>query len=81
MAEPPRIAFIGLGRMGMPMARNLVAADFLVVGCDLAPAARAAFAEVAQVVDTAADAVGAADVIVTHAARRRHRAGCPRRGR
>ncbi len=34
----PRVAFIGLGTMGLPMARNLVAAGYEVVGCDLDPA-------------------------------------------
>ena len=33
------IAFIGLGNMGAPMARNLVAAGFHVSVFDLAPAA------------------------------------------
>ena len=33
-----RIAFIGLGRMGLPMARNLAAAGHEVVGCDVDPA-------------------------------------------
>ncbi|MBM4186681.1 MAG: NAD(P)-dependent oxidoreductase [Gemmatimonadetes bacterium] len=32
MAEPPVIGFVGLGRMGLPMARNLLAAGFPVVG-------------------------------------------------
>jgi 3-hydroxyisobutyrate dehydrogenase len=32
-----RVAFIGLGTMGLPMARNLVAAGHDVVGCDLDP--------------------------------------------
>jgi 3-hydroxyisobutyrate dehydrogenase len=32
-----RIAFIGLGTMGLPMATNLVAAGHEVVGCDLDP--------------------------------------------
>ena len=36
------IAFIGLGNMGAPMARNLVAAGFHVSVFDLAPAALAA---------------------------------------
>ena len=36
------IAFIGLGNMGAPMARNLVAAGFHVSVFDLAPAAVAA---------------------------------------
>jgi 3-hydroxyisobutyrate dehydrogenase len=30
-----RVAFIGLGTMGLPMARNLLAAGHQVVGCDL----------------------------------------------
>ncbi len=33
-----RVAFIGLGTMGLPMARHLVAAGHDVVGCDLDPA-------------------------------------------
>ena len=33
-----RIAVIGLGTMGLPMARHLVAAGRDVVGCDLDPA-------------------------------------------
>jgi len=33
-----RVAFIGLGTMGLRMARNLVAAGHDVVGCDLDPA-------------------------------------------
>ena len=32
------IAFVGLGRMGLPMALNLLAKGFAVVGCDLDPA-------------------------------------------
>jgi 3-hydroxyisobutyrate dehydrogenase len=39
-----RIAFIGLGTMGLPMATHLVAAGHQVRGCDLRPAARDAFA-------------------------------------
>ncbi|MGL4323070.1 MAG: NAD(P)-binding domain-containing protein, partial [Beijerinckiaceae bacterium] len=30
-----RVAFIGLGRMGLPMASNLIRAGFAVTGCDL----------------------------------------------
>ncbi len=30
-----RVAFIGLGTMGLPMARNLLAAGHEVVACDL----------------------------------------------
>ena len=34
-----RIAFLGLGNMGGPMAANLVRAGHLVAGFDLVPAA------------------------------------------
>ena len=34
------IAFIGLGNMGLPMARNLLKAGHQVVGYDVVPAAR-----------------------------------------
>ncbi len=40
-----RIGFIGLGNMGLPMARNLRAAGHEVAGFDLAPAALEALAE------------------------------------
>ena len=38
------VGFIGLGRMGLPMASNLLKAGFRVVGCDRDPARAAAFA-------------------------------------
>ncbi|MEZ5669655.1 MAG: NAD(P)-dependent oxidoreductase [Alphaproteobacteria bacterium] len=46
MAEParPAVGFVGLGRMGLPMAGRLVAAGFDVRGADLAESRRAAFA-------------------------------------
>ena len=34
-----RVAFLGLGHMGLPMAKNLVAAGHEVHGFDLVPAA------------------------------------------
>lgn len=37
-----KIAFIGLGRMGLPMALNLLKGGFSVIGCDLAPGRLAA---------------------------------------
>ncbi len=50
-----RIAFIGLGAMGLPMARNLVAAGHDLVACDLEPErARAAGGEVAATPEEAA---------------------------
>ena len=36
------VGMIGLGEMGLPMTRHLLAAGFKVVGCDLRPAAQAA---------------------------------------
>ena len=39
-----RIGFIGLGRMGLPMAGNLLRAGHDVIGCDIAPARLATFA-------------------------------------
>lgn len=33
-----RVAFIGLGRMGLPMATNLIRSRFEVTGCDVDPA-------------------------------------------
>ncbi len=68
-AAPPRttrIAFIGLGVMGRPMAINLVRAGFAVRGFDVAPAAMEAVAA-AGVVTSAdpADAARDADVLIT----------------
>lgn len=63
------IGFIGLGMMGLPMARSLVARGFAVLACDTAAAARDALAEgapadaVAFAPDPAAVAAGA-DVVV-----------------
>src|SRR5690606_34303252 len=39
------IAFVGLGAMGLPMARNLVQKQFRVVGYDVRPQAVEALAE------------------------------------
>ena len=58
-----RIAFIGLGNMGTPMAANLVAAGYDVVGFDVAPAAReAASAAGVATVDALADAAAGASI-------------------
>jgi 3-hydroxyisobutyrate dehydrogenase len=55
-----RVAFIGLGTMGLPMARQLVAAGHDVVACDLDPEkARALGAEAAA---TPAEAAESAEV-------------------
>ncbi|WJL96780.1 3-hydroxyisobutyrate dehydrogenase [Microbacterium sp. ET2] len=61
-----RIAFLGLGHMGAPMARNLAAAGNEVIGFDVSSAAReSAAAAGLPVVDTPHEAVAAASVVVT----------------
>ncbi len=40
-----QVGFIGLGMMGLPMARSMIARGFRVLGCDTSEAARAALAE------------------------------------
>lgn len=60
------IAFLGLGNMGGPMAKNLVAAGHTVRGFDLVPAAQeAARAAGVTVIGTAEEAVAGADAVVT----------------
>lgn len=60
------IAFIGLGHMGAPMARNLVTAGHTVLGFDLVPAAlHRAEADGVTVMGTGAAAAAAADVVIT----------------
>lgn len=61
-----KIAFIGLGNMGLPMATNLVAAGHTVVGVDLAPANLSAAS--AKGISPAASlplAVAQADMVMT----------------
>jgi 2-hydroxy-3-oxopropionate reductase len=60
------IAFIGLGTMGAPMARNLLAAGFDVVGYNRSPARTEAFAAGGgRAAGSVADAVAAADIVIT----------------
>ena len=40
-----KVAFIGLGNMGLPMATNLVKADYSVTGFDLSETALNEFAQ------------------------------------
>lgn len=67
MAEAGRIAFVGIGNMGWPMAARLVGAKREVFVCDIKPGRAAEFAR--TVGGTAAgDAAGAAqkaDIIIT----------------
>jgi len=50
------IAFIGLGNMGLPMARNLIRAGHQVIGFDLSPACRAAADEAGLALAASAEA-------------------------
>jgi 3-hydroxyisobutyrate dehydrogenase len=68
-----RLALIGLGNMGGPMAANLVKAGHEVHGFDLVPElCRAATATGVAIAATARDAVAGADAIVTMLPAGRH---------
>ena len=61
-----KIAFIGLGNMGRPMAENLVKAGHQVAGFDMAAASVQAFAAAGGIAaGSSAEAVAGAEVIVT----------------
>ena len=61
-----RIALIGLGNMGAPMAANLVKAGHTVTGFDLVPAALQALAAAGgKAAASAAEAAQGADVVIT----------------
>ncbi len=61
-----RIAFLGLGKMGLPMASRLVAAGWTVAGFDPSPAAAEAFAAAGgRAAPSARDAADRATVVVT----------------
>jgi 3-hydroxyisobutyrate dehydrogenase len=67
------IGFIGLGNMGLPMAKNLVAAGHHVTGFDLSQAALTELAEAGgHVAQTAGQAVAAAEVVVSMLPAGRH---------
>lgn len=69
----PRIAFIGLGNMGGPMAANLAAAGYPVTGYDPVPAAANRAAGKGVSIAAAADeAVTGADVVITMLPTGRH---------
>jgi 2-hydroxy-3-oxopropionate reductase len=60
------IGFIGLGVMGAPMARNLLAADYEVVAWNRSPKPLAALVEAgARAADGPAAAAAAADLLIT----------------
>ncbi|RMF68238.1 MAG: 3-hydroxyisobutyrate dehydrogenase, partial [Alphaproteobacteria bacterium] len=61
-----KIAFIGLGNMGLPMARNLLKAGHEVVGFDVVEERREAFAQAGgRTASSIAEAVADADVVIT----------------
>lgn len=61
-----RIGFIGLGRMGAPMARRLLAAGYAVTASDIRPEAVAdAARDGAAAADGPADAARRSDVVIT----------------
>lgn len=60
------VAFIGLGNMGLPMARNLLKAGHGVTGFDLSAASLTALTEAGgRTAATAGDAAAAAEVVIT----------------
>lgn len=60
------VAFLGLGHMGLPMAKNLVAAGYDLYGFDpVSAAVEAAQAVGIPVASSGADAVADADVVIT----------------
>ena len=69
MTNPPqgqRLAFIGLGAMGGPMASRLVASGFTVTGYDLQSAAMERLRQAGgQVASSAAEAASGADLLIT----------------
>ena len=61
-----RIAFVGLGNMGLPMAQNLLKAGHQVEGVDVNAAAIAKLVAAGGAgVETAKTAVARADVVIT----------------
>ncbi|HNK52793.1 MAG TPA: NAD(P)-binding domain-containing protein, partial [Ottowia sp.] len=66
MSTPTRIAFIGLGHMGGPMATNLHKAGFAVSAFDLSADALAAVrAQGVPTADSARAAVAGAQVVIS----------------
>merc|ERR1719174_2665602 len=65
-AAHTKIAFIGLGNMGLPMAKNLVSAGYLVKAYDVSEKPMDELEALgAETADTVNDAVTEADVIIT----------------
>jgi 3-hydroxyisobutyrate dehydrogenase len=67
------IGFIGLGKMGLPMARNLLKAGHEVAGFDVVgPALDAAVAAGARAAPSASEAAAGAEVVITMLPEGRH---------
>lgn len=61
-----RVAFIGLGAMGQPMAHHLISAGFELVGFDLAQEARSSLAAAGgRAAETISEAMVGADHVIT----------------
>jgi 3-hydroxyisobutyrate dehydrogenase len=68
LRAPATIAFIGLGKMGVPMAARLLAARYRLLGFDKSDVARSRFAEAypqAQLCNAARDCVAGAAAVIT----------------
>jgi len=65
MTDSITIGFLGLGHMGGPMAANLVAAGYRVLGFDLVPAALEQANTAGVTVVASSDAAAQADVVIT----------------
>src|SRR5262249_60952497 len=60
------IGFIGVGTMGLPMAKNLVKKGFAIMACDANPeAVKAAAAAGMAAGASAAETVAAGDLVIT----------------
>lgn len=66
MTGSPRVAFLGIGLMGLPMAKNLLKAGYPLTAWNRTRSkAEPLAAEGAQIADTAAEAVKDAPIIIT----------------
>jgi 3-hydroxyisobutyrate dehydrogenase len=66
MSQAVKIAVIGLGSMGLGMARSLIRAGHAVTGCDISQEARSRLmAHGGQAASTPAEAAAEADIVVT----------------
>ena len=66
MGTKEKIGFIGVGKMGSPMARNLIKKGYSLRVYDILPEARAVFGELgAEVADSAMDAAKEAEVVIS----------------